>query len=62
MLRGSLVARTVKNPPTMQETWIPSLDCEDPLEEGTANHSSILPGTEEPGRLKFTGLQKVGHD
>ena len=34
---------SVKNPPTMQETWIPSLDWEDPLEEGMANHSSILP-------------------
>ena len=29
----------------MQETheaWVPSLDWEDPLEEGTATHSSIL--------------------
>ena len=26
----------------MQETWIPSLGWEDPLEEGTATHSSIL--------------------
>ena len=26
----------------MQETWIPSLVQEDPLEEGTATHSSIL--------------------
>ena len=34
---------------------------EDPLEEGTATHSSILawrlPWTEEPGGLEFTGLQ-----
>ena len=36
----------------MQETWVPSLGQEDPLEEGTAVHSSILAGkipwTEEP--------------
>ena len=32
----------VKNPPAMQETWVQSLGREDPLEEGTATHSSIL--------------------
>ena len=32
----------VKNPPAMQETWIRSLGGEDPLEEGTATHSSML--------------------
>ena len=32
----------VKNPPTMQETWVQSLGWEDPLEEGMATHSSIL--------------------
>ena len=32
----------VKNPPTMQDTWIQSLGQEDPLEEGIATHSSIL--------------------
>jgi len=26
----------------MRETWVPSLDWEDPLEEGWATHSSIL--------------------
>ena len=26
----------------MQETWVLSLDCEDPLEKGKATHSSIL--------------------
>ena len=26
----------------MQETWIPSLGWEDPLEQGMATHSSIL--------------------
>ena len=32
----------VKNPPAMQETWVRSLDWEDPLEEDIATHSSIL--------------------
>ena len=49
----------------MQETWVPSLGWEDPLEKEMAIHSSILvwriPWTEEPGGLQFMGLQ-VGHD
>ena len=36
------MAQTVKNLPAMQETWVLSLGCEDPLEEGMATHSSIL--------------------
>ena len=32
----------VKSSPAMQETWVPSLGREDPLEEGMATHSSIL--------------------
>ena len=43
-----------------------SLGQDDPLEEGTSTHSSILawriPWTEEPGRLQSIGLQRVGHD
>ena len=39
---ASLVAELVKNPPAMQETWVQSLDWEDPLEKGMATHSSIL--------------------
>ena len=39
---ASLVAQMAKNPPAMQETWVPSLGCEDPLEEGITTHSSIL--------------------
>ena len=39
---ASLVAQLVKNPPAMWETWIRSLDWEDPLEKGKATHSSIL--------------------
>jgi len=51
----SLVAQMIKNPPTTQETWVWSLDWEDPLEEGMATHSNILawrlPWTEEPDGL-----------
>ena len=39
---ASLVAQMVKNLPSMQETWVPSLGWEDPLEESIATHSSIL--------------------
>ena len=39
---ASLVAQLVKNPPAMQETWVRSLGCEDPLEKGKATQSSIL--------------------
>ena len=39
---ASLVIQTVKNPPTMWETWVRSLGWEDPLEEGMATHSNIL--------------------
>ena len=39
---ASLMAQTVKNSPTMQETWVRSLGREDPLEEEMATHSSIL--------------------
>ena len=39
---ASLVAQIVKNLPAMQETWVWSLDREDPLEKRMATHSSIL--------------------
>ena len=49
----------LKNPPAMQESWVPSLGQEDPLEEEMATHPGILaweiPWTEEPG-----GLQSMG--
>ena len=61
-VRNSLMAQTVKNPPTLQETWVQSLGWEDPLEKGMATHSSILawriPWTEEPGGLRFVGSQE----
>ena len=39
---ASPVAQLVKNPPSMQETWVQSLGWEDPLEKGKATHSSIM--------------------
>ena len=39
---ASLVAQRVKNPPTVWETWVQSLDWEDSLEKGMATHPSIL--------------------
>ena len=45
---------------------IQSLGWEEPLEEGTAIHSSILawriPWTEELGGLQSVGSQRVAHD
>ena len=36
------MAQLVKNPPAVRETWVQSLGWEDTLEEGMANHPSIL--------------------
>ena len=36
------MAQTVKSLPTMQETPVPSLGWEDPLEKEMATHSSVL--------------------
>ena len=62
----SLVAQTVKHLSTMRETWVQSLDWEDPLEKEMAIHSSTLawkiPWTEEPGRLQSMGSQRVRHN
>ena len=38
----SLVAQMVKNSPAMWETWVQSLDWEDPLEEDITTRSSVL--------------------
>ena len=58
------VAGSIKNPPTMQETWVPPLGWEDLLEKAMAIHSSTIawkiPWTEEPGRLQSMGSQIVG--
>ena len=59
--RASLVAQMIKNPPAMQETWVRSLDWEDPLEKRMATHFSILAWriawTEESGGLQCKELK-----
>ena len=66
IIRVSLVAQTVKNPPVIQETWVQSLGREDPMQKGMSTQSSILvwriPWTEEPRGLQSMGTQSVGHD
>ena len=67
---ASLVAQLVKNLGAMRETWVQSLDWEDPLEDGMATHSRwqptpiYFPGespwTKEPGMLQSMGSQRVG--
>ena len=59
------MAQSLKNLPTMQETSVPSLGWEDPLQKEMATHSSLLareiPWTEEPGGLQSMGSKSVGH-
>ena len=63
---ASLVVQTVKNPPTMRETWAQSLGWEDAWRRAWQPTPVFLPGefpwTKEPGRLQSTGSQRVGHN
>ena len=56
----------VKNLPVMQETRVPSLGREEPLEKEMATHPSILawkiPWSEGPGKLQSMVSQRVRHD
>ncbi len=56
------MAQMVKNLSALQETWVLSLDWENPLEKGMTTHSSILawriPWIEEPGWLQSMGVTK----
>ena len=56
----------VKNLLAVQETWVPPLGCDDPLEEDMAAHPGILawriPWTEKPGGLRSMGSPRVRHD
>ena len=60
----TLVAQMAKRLPTVQETWVRSLDQEDSLEKEMATYSSVLAWkiswTEEAGRLQSMGSQRVG--
>ena len=63
---ASLVAQMVKASFCNEETWVRSLDWEDPLEKEMAAHSSILawkiPWMAEPGGLLSMGSQRARHD
>ena len=52
--------------PEMQETQVRSLGQEDTMEKEMATHANILaweiPWMEEPGRLQYIRLQRVGHN
>ena len=54
------IAQLVKNLLAMRETWVQSLDWEDPPEKGKATHSSIV-----AWRISWTiqsmGSQRVRH-
>ena len=57
------MAQTVKRLSAMQETRVPSLRWEDPVDKEMAAHSSTLawkiPWTEEPGRLWSVGHKEL---
>ena len=58
------MVQTVKNLSAMQETQVPSLGQEDPLEKGVTTRPSSLAWrisrTKEPGGLQSMGSQRVG--
>ena len=66
IIMGGATRCNGKESTCQQETWVRSLDQEDPLEKGMSTHCSIvawkIPWTEEPGGLQSMGLQRVGHD
>ena len=67
LVQTSLVAQMVNNLPAMWETWVQSLGCKYPPEEGMATHSCSIfawriPRTEGPGRIQSMGSQRVGHN
>ena len=57
------MTQMIKNLPAIQETWVPFLGGEDPLEKRMATHASILawrlPRTEEPGGLQSVVLKEL---
>ena len=62
-----MVAQMLKNLPAVQETQLPPLGWEDPLEKGKASQYSstlnwIIPWLEEPGGLQSMGSQRARHN
>ena len=66
LIQGLPGGSAVKNLPGMQETWVQSLDQEDPLEKELATHSSILAwrihGQRSLAGYIVHGSQRVRHD
>ena len=56
----SLVTQMVKDPPVMQETWVRSLDWEDPLEKEWLPTPVFLPG-EFHGQRSLVDYSPWGH-
>ena len=60
-----MVKNSLANAGDKRDGEVQSVGWEDPLEKEMATYSSTLtwkiPWTEEPGRLKSMGSQKVGH-
>ena len=56
---AALVAQRVKHLPTMWETRVQCLGCEDPLEKETATHSSTLAGKSH-GQRSLVGYRPWG--
>ena len=54
----------IKNLPATWDTWLQSLGWEDPLEEGMATHSVLLPGESQGQRslVDYIGSQRVKSD
>ena len=60
-MQASLIAQMVKNLSAMQETWVQSLDWEDPLKKEMAAYSRFLPG-ESHGQRSLAGYSQWGHE
>ena len=58
--RGLPPAQTVKHLSTMQETWVQSLGCEDPLERKRQSTPVLLPGKSH-GQRSLVGYSPWGH-
>ena len=52
------MTQTVTNTPAMQETWVRSLDCADPLEEGNPPQYSCLENPQ--GQRNLVGYRTCG--
>ena len=59
--RGFSGVSVVRNPPAKQETWVQPLGWEDPQDNKTANHCSML-DWEIPWATVYWGHKRAVHD